>query len=95
VRRTRASTVSGPPHGHPAETEAIGDCIEQPFAHEGANPMPAIAIARCCPIATSCSSMMQVAPSAERPEALAYIALEFFERRDLFLVGRESGLAFP
>jgi hypothetical protein len=27
------------------------------------NPMPAIALARCCPIATSCSSMMQVAPS--------------------------------
>ena len=26
--------------------------------------MPAIAIARCCPIATSCSSMMPVAPSA-------------------------------
>jgi hypothetical protein len=39
--------------------------------------------------------MMQVAPSAERPEALAYIALEFFERRDLFLVSRESGMAFP
>ena len=32
---------------------------------------------------------------AERPEALAYIALEFFERRDLFLVSRESGMAFP
>jgi hypothetical protein len=32
---------------------------------------------------------------AERPEALAYIALEFFERRDLVLVGRESGMAFP
>ena len=31
---------------------------------------------------------------AERPEALAYIALEFFERRDLFLVSRESGMAF-
>jgi hypothetical protein len=29
---------------------------------------------------------------AERQEALAYIALEFFERRDLFLVSRESGL---
>jgi hypothetical protein len=26
---------------------------------------------------------------------LAYIALEFFERRDLFLVSRESGMAFP
>jgi len=24
-----------------------------------------------------------------------YIALEFFERRDLFLVSRESGMAFP
>ncbi len=32
---------------------------------------------------------------AERPEALAYIALEFFERRDLFLVSRESGMVFP
>jgi pimeloyl-ACP methyl ester carboxylesterase len=32
---------------------------------------------------------------AERPEALAFIALEFFERRDLFLVSRESGIAFP
>jgi hypothetical protein len=32
---------------------------------------------------------------AERPEALAYIALEFFERRDLFLVSRESCKAFP
>jgi hypothetical protein len=32
---------------------------------------------------------------AERPEALAYIALKFFERRDLFLVSRESGMAFP
>jgi pimeloyl-ACP methyl ester carboxylesterase len=32
---------------------------------------------------------------AERPEALAFIAREFFERRDLFLVSRESGMAFP
>jgi len=32
---------------------------------------------------------------AERPEALAFIALEFFERRDLFLVSRDSGLVFP
>jgi pimeloyl-ACP methyl ester carboxylesterase len=32
---------------------------------------------------------------AERPEALAFIALEFFERRDLFLVSRESGIACP
>ena len=32
---------------------------------------------------------------AERPEALAYIVLGFFERRDLFLVSRESGMAFP
>ena len=32
---------------------------------------------------------------AERPEALAFIALEFFERRDLFLVSRESGVVFP
>jgi hypothetical protein len=31
----------------------------------------------------------------ERPEALAFIALEFFERRDLFLVSRENGRAFP
>ena len=33
--------------------------------------------------------------AAERPEALAFIAGEFFERRDLFLVSRESGVAFP
>src|SRR5579862_4731629 len=32
---------------------------------------------------------------AERPEALVYIALEFFERRDLFLVSGDSGIAFP
>jgi hypothetical protein len=32
---------------------------------------------------------------AERPEALAFVALEFFERRDLFIVSRESGMAFP
>jgi len=32
---------------------------------------------------------------SERPEALAYIALEFFDRRDLFLVSRENGMAFP
>ena len=32
---------------------------------------------------------------AERPAALAFIALEFFERRDLFRVSRESGVAFP
>jgi pimeloyl-ACP methyl ester carboxylesterase len=31
----------------------------------------------------------------ERPEALAFITLEFFERRDLFLVSRESGVALP
>jgi hypothetical protein len=31
---------------------------------------------------------------AEQPEALAYIALEFFERRDLFLISQESGMAF-
>ena len=31
----------------------------------------------------------------ERPEALAFITREFFERRDLFLVSRDSGLAFP
>jgi len=35
------------------------------------------------------------AMSDERPEALAFIALEFFERRDLFLVSRESGIALP
>jgi choline dehydrogenase-like flavoprotein len=32
---------------------------------------------------------------AKRPEALTYIVLEFFERRDLFLASRESGMAFP
>jgi pimeloyl-ACP methyl ester carboxylesterase len=32
---------------------------------------------------------------ADRPEALASIAAEFFERRDLFLVSRESGRILP
>jgi pimeloyl-ACP methyl ester carboxylesterase len=32
---------------------------------------------------------------AERPEAFAFVAFEFFERRDLFLVSRENGMAFP
>ena len=32
---------------------------------------------------------------AERPEALAFIAQEFFERHDLFLVSRENGMVFP
>lgn len=32
---------------------------------------------------------------AARPEALAFIAREFFERRDLFLVSPEGGMAFP
>ena len=32
---------------------------------------------------------------AERPEALAFIACEFFERRNLFLVSRESGITLP
>jgi hypothetical protein len=36
-----------------------------------------------------------VAIGAERPEAFAFIAREFFERRDLFLVSRENGAAFP
>ncbi|MGH7098074.1 MAG: alpha/beta fold hydrolase [Stellaceae bacterium] len=31
----------------------------------------------------------------ERPEALTFIAREFFERRDLFLVSRESGITLP
>lgn len=31
----------------------------------------------------------------ERPEAVAFIAREFFERRDLFLVSRDSGVTFP
>jgi hypothetical protein len=35
------------------------------------------------------------AMGAERPEAPAYIALKFFERHDLFLVSRESDMAFP
>jgi pimeloyl-ACP methyl ester carboxylesterase len=32
---------------------------------------------------------------AARPKALAFIAREFFERRDLFLVSRENGMVFP
>src|SRR5215472_10871935 len=31
----------------------------------------------------------------DRPEALAFITLEFFQRRDLFLVSRESGIELP
>jgi pimeloyl-ACP methyl ester carboxylesterase len=31
----------------------------------------------------------------ERPEAFAFVTLEFFERRDLFLVSRENGMVFP
>jgi hypothetical protein len=31
----------------------------------------------------------------DRPEALAFITLEFFERRNLFLVSRESGIELP
>jgi pimeloyl-ACP methyl ester carboxylesterase len=31
----------------------------------------------------------------ERPEALAFIARELFERRDLFLVSRENDMVFP
>jgi pimeloyl-ACP methyl ester carboxylesterase len=31
----------------------------------------------------------------DRPEAVASIALEFFERHDLFLVSRDSGVTFP
>lgn len=31
----------------------------------------------------------------ERPEALAFIVREFFERRSLFLVSRENGKVFP
>jgi pimeloyl-ACP methyl ester carboxylesterase len=31
----------------------------------------------------------------ERPEALAFITQEFFERRELFLVSRENGVVFP
>jgi dienelactone hydrolase len=31
----------------------------------------------------------------DRPEALAFMAFEFFEHRDQFLVSRENGLVFP
>ncbi|MBV8090685.1 MAG: hypothetical protein JO139_14160 [Alphaproteobacteria bacterium] len=37
----------------------------------------------------------ECAIGAARPEAFAFIALEFFERRDLFLVSRESGITLP
>jgi hypothetical protein len=55
--------------------------------------MPAIAIARCCrlPLVYDAGRAM----GAEHPEALTFIALEFFQRRDLFLVSRKSGMAFP
>jgi hypothetical protein len=39
--------------------------------------------------------MMQFAPSTPSGQRLTCIALEFFERRDLFLVSRESCRAFP
>jgi hypothetical protein len=57
--------------------------------------MPAIAghAAARCRFMFVCDAGRAI--GAERPEALAYIALEFFERRDLFLVSRESGMAFP
>ena len=38
--------------------------------------------------------MTRAAIGTERPKALGFIALEFFERRDLFLVSQESGSAF-
>jgi pimeloyl-ACP methyl ester carboxylesterase len=54
---------------------------------------------RYCALLPDCHFMLvydaDCAIGAERPQALAFIALEFFERRDLFLVSRESGLAFP
>jgi pimeloyl-ACP methyl ester carboxylesterase len=33
--------------------------------------------------------------ATDRPEALAFMTREFCERRDLFLVSRDSGLTFP
>ena len=50
---------------------------------------------RYCTLLPDCHFMFVYdagrAIGAERPEALAFIALEFFERRDLFLVSRENG----
>jgi hypothetical protein len=57
------------------------------------NSMPAVIIARCC----ACHFLFVYDAGrdigADRPKALAFIALEFFERRDLFLVSRESGMS--
>ena len=54
---------------------------------------------RYCALLSDCNFMFVYdadrAIGTERPEALAFIALEFFERRDLFLVSRESGIALP
>jgi pimeloyl-ACP methyl ester carboxylesterase len=54
---------------------------------------------RCCATLPDCHFMLVYdagpAIGADRPEALAFIALEFFERRDLFLVSRESGQSLP
>jgi hypothetical protein len=48
------------------------------------------------PFAFACSwrDDADLAIGAERPEALAFIAFEFFERRGLFPVSRESGIGF-
>ena len=40
-------------------------------------------------------SRFSTSPENLATEALAFIAGEFFERRDLFLVSRESGISFP
>jgi pimeloyl-ACP methyl ester carboxylesterase len=54
---------------------------------------------RCRALLPECHLMLVydagVAIGAERPEALAFIAQEFFERRGLFLVSRESGKMLP
>jgi pimeloyl-ACP methyl ester carboxylesterase len=54
---------------------------------------------RWCTLLPDCHFMLvyDAGPAIgdERPEALAFITQEFFERRELFLVSRENGVVFP
>lgn len=65
----------------------------------GTDEAAAAAGHRYCAMLPDCHLMFVYdagsAIGVERPEALAFIANEFFERRDLFLVSRESGQKLP
>jgi pimeloyl-ACP methyl ester carboxylesterase len=54
------SVLGGPPDEASARSSGRCSCC----AERTTNPMPAISGAHCCPVATSCSSMTQVALSA-------------------------------